>query len=180
MLLLRSLPGGDGCRRPVRGPALLIIVVLAVAANCSSPCCSSSRMARILSHVEPSSNVPRSLLIGGSDGPGEIPWCREVTSEATAGRSLNTARTNQSTGYRSPPSVLVCTVAEESPVDTAKAAAIDIIDAEAEELDALGLAIWNNPGLGYTEEEHFAVTAICRWRQLHNARIFTSLRNCFL
>eukprot|EP01052_Picozoa_sp_SAG31_P045282 SAG31_NODE_8208_length_1496_cov_1.507516_2_plen_124_part_00 len=123
-------------------------------------------MARILSHVEPSSNVPRSLLVGGSDGPGEIPWCRDVTAvsaEAMAGRSRSAARTNQSTGFRSPPSVLARAVAENAPTDSAKAAAVGIIDAEAEELDALGLAIWNNPGLGYTDEEHFAVTTICEW-----------------
>ena len=34
-----------------------------------------------------------------------------------------------------------------------KQSAVDAIDAEAAELDKICMALWNNPGLGYTEEE---------------------------
>eukprot|EP01050_Picozoa_sp_SAG11_P004303 SAG11_NODE_272_length_11319_cov_9.730481_1_plen_483_part_00 len=118
----------------------------------------TSRMHRILSHVEPSSKVPRNLLVDGIP-TAEIPWCRDVTAEAVAAAP----RRQLATGFRSPPSAVLAPAAAESALGAAKQSAVDIIEAEAAELDALCLHIWNNPGLGYTEEEHLASEAICNF-----------------
>ena len=116
---------------------------------------------RILSHVDPTSATPRNLLAGVPDSGGapaafrELPWCREVTAAAVAGGGSGGVppHRQQPTGYRSPPAVLPRTVAVESALGAVKQSAVDAIDAEAAELDKICMALWNNPGLGYTEEE---------------------------
>ena len=105
-----------------------------------------TRMRRILSHVEPSTNIPRNLLYdvqGQLAGvSGEIPWCREVTA---AGSGI-------STGHRSPPCVFNPVHGSSSdPAGAAKAAAIAAIDGRAEGLDSIAQELWAHPELNYAE-----------------------------
>ena len=87
-----------------------------------TPLMPPSRMRRILSHVEPSSNTPRNLLhdvrsqLNGVTG--EIPWCAEVTPALVAARSAS-----RSTGFRSPAANYVAS-SSAGPEAEAKAAAV--------------------------------------------------------
>lgn len=96
------------------------------------------RVDRILSHVSPSSAVPRNLLgdlnlarIQDGYAPGEIPWCTEVMPEQQV--------------------VVAATPAAASTVSSAKLIAMQVIDDEADELDRIAADLWAKPEVGYEE-----------------------------
>jgi hypothetical protein len=102
-----------------------------------------SRVDRILSHVSPSTPVPRNLLgdlrltkIQDGVAPGQIPWCAEVNPEPE---------------FRSPLSAVTVAGASASP---GKVISAQMIDDEAAELDLIAKDIWEHPEVGY--EEFFA------------------------
>jgi hypothetical protein len=100
------------------------------------------RVDRILSHVSPTSPVPRSLLgdlalkqMQDGCAPGEIPWCSEVKP----------AKVSASTTAIVPAAAAV-------ELSAGKTTAWDKIDAEKDELDAIAFDLWQHPEIGYEEE----------------------------
>ena len=98
-----------------------------------------SRVDRILSHVSPSTPVPRNLLgdlnltkIQDGVAPGQIPWCAEVHPEPEL----------------SPLSAVPVAATSASP---GKVISAQTIDDEAEELDLLAKDVWEQPEVGYEE-----------------------------
>ena len=96
------------------------------------------RVDRILSHVSPSSAVPRNLLgdlnltrIEDGCAPGQIPWCAEVHPE--------------------PQQAVAASPVAAPPASGAKSIAMQVIDDETDELDKIAADLWANPEVGYEE-----------------------------
>jgi amidohydrolase len=118
----------------------------------------STRLDRVLSHVSPTSSVPRDLLAGlklrnTEDGyyAHAIPWCAEVQASATFATSASAGRQ-----VNKPKWPLKVTRAAGS---SGKQAAHEAIDALAAELDALAMELHGHPEVGY--EEVFAHGLVC-------------------
>jgi amidohydrolase len=114
------------------------------------------RVDRILSHVSPSSAVPRNLLgdlnlsrIQDGYAPGEIPWCSEVKPE--------------------PEVVVAAAPVAASSASGAKTIALQVIDDEAVELDKIAEDLWANPEVGY--EEVYAHDRVASFLEAHGVTV---------